>query len=103
MLEVERLKFSSFWKTEILGCVVARNVENIKGFRRNVQHKKCSLACLVWIWKFSESLVKYKNGFMLEKFSLSRIPECIYKSKIDHVMHTPLALHSHIERGICRA
>ena len=29
--------------------------------------------------------------------------ECIYKSKIAHVMHTPLALHSHIERGNYRA
>ena len=84
-------------------CLVVKIKENLEGFRESIQQKKFSLSFLVWIWKFLEILTKYKNGFMLEKFSQSRIPECIYKSKIDHVMHTPLAMHSHIERGICRA
>ena len=73
MLEVERLKFSSFWKTEIMTGIVARIEENLKRFRGNVQHKKCSLSCLVWTWKFSESLAKYKNGSMLENDNLSRM------------------------------
>ena len=54
-------------------CIVARIEENLKGFRRNVQHKNCTLACLVWTWKFSESLAKEKNENMLENFSLTRM------------------------------
>ena len=48
MLEFEKLKFFSFWKTEIMTGIVARIEENLKRFRENVQHKKCSLSCLVW-------------------------------------------------------
>ena len=92
MLEVERLKFSSFWKTEIMTGIVARIEENLKRFRGNVQHKKCSLSCLVWTWKFLESLAKYKNEKMLEYFSLDRFH---LESMIEHVMHT---FHMNTER-----
>ena len=53
-------------------CFVVRIDENLEGFRGSVINKKCSLSCLVWIWKILEILDKYKNGFMLEKFNLSR-------------------------------
>ena len=54
-------------------CIVARIEENLKGFRRDIQHKKCSLACLVWSCKFLELLAKEKNENMLENYSLTRL------------------------------
>ena len=53
--------------------IVARIEENLKGFRRNVQHKKCSLSSLLWPYKFSKSLAKDKNEFMLENSSLTSL------------------------------
>ena len=93
MLEVSRFNFSSFWETEILGCIVAKMVKNLKGFRRNVQHKKCSLACLVWTYKFLESLAKYKIDITLEDFGLTSVHLGRF---LAHVM---LAFHMHLEQG----
>ena len=62
-------------------CFVVNTEENLKRFRRSVLNKKCSLACLVWAWKFLEFLDKYKIGLMLEEFRLSRIPECFLRAK----------------------
>ena len=64
-------------------CIVARIEENLTGFRRNVQHKKCSLACLVWSCKFSESLAKEKNENMLKNFCLTTL----HLEKNDRVCH----------------
>ena len=87
MLEVERPRFLYFWKTEIVTCIVARIEENLKGFRRDVQHKKCSLACLVWSCKFSELLAKEKNENMLENFSLTRM----HLEKYDRTFHAHIS------------
>ena len=38
---------SRFWKTEILDCFAIKTGKNLKGTRRSVQQRKCSLACLV--------------------------------------------------------
>ena len=74
-------------------CFVASVEENLKGFRRNVQHKKCSLACLVWTYKFSESLAKDKIDIMLEDFGLTSVHLGRF---LAHVM---LAVHMHLDQG----
>ena len=66
MLEIERPRFPYFWKTEIVTCIVAIIEEILKGFRGDVQHKKCSLASLLWSCKFSELMAQEKNENMLE-------------------------------------
>ena len=93
MLKVERPRFSYFWKTEIMTCIVVRIEENLKRFRRNVQHKKCTLTCIVWTWKFSESLDKNKNEFMLENLSLTSL----HLEKNDRTCHAYLS-HAYRER-----
>ena len=93
MLEVGRFNFSRFWETEILGCIVVKIGENLKGFRRNVQHRKCSLACLVLTYKFSESLAKDKINIMLEDFGLTSV----HLGRI--IAHVMLAFHMHLEQG----
>ena len=76
-----------FWKTEIVFYVVARIVQIVKGFRRDVQNKKCSLACLVWSCKFLELLAKEKNENMLENFGLTRM----HLEKYDRTCHAHIS------------
>ena len=75
-------------------CIVARIEENLKGFRRNVQYKKCSLESLIWPYKFLESLAKDKIESMLENFSPTRM----HLQKNERACHAYI-FHLHIDKG----
>ena len=72
---------------------MAKMVKNLERFRRNFQHKNCSLASLVFIWKISGFLAKYKIDIMLGDFSISSL----HLGKIS--VHAKLAFHMHLEQG----
>ena len=67
--------------------------KNPKRIERHFQHKKCSLASLVMIWKISEFMDKDKGGFMLDKNRLARVHREEHDRKYLHFIY-----HMHIEK-----
>ena len=63
----------SFWKAENVFYVVASVDSNIRGFKRSVQHEKCSFICLYCPSEILEPLAKWKTQFMLGNYELDKV------------------------------